>query len=263
MRTLRLAIPTRLFRGALRDTCRAAAATGAAGVQFDAREELKPGDLTESGRRQFLHHLEEIGLSVASLTFPTRHPLCEPTGLDARVAAIRKALEWAYDLKAPLLTIRPGRIPSDPASKDAMLLVEVLSDLARHANHVGSTLALTPLPDDPKAWETLLGQVSQHGPVGLDFDPASFAMAGHKPHVVLRELHTHVVHVAGRDGMRDLEGAGLETQLGRGEVDWVEIIALLGEMRYPGWITVQRTQGTDPAADCQRALMYLENVAIG
>src|SRR6266404_4886160 len=70
MPPLKIAVATRCLSLPLKDSLRVAASLGAKGVQFDAREELRPGDLTETGRRQLLHGLGELGLSVASLAFP-------------------------------------------------------------------------------------------------------------------------------------------------------------------------------------------------
>src|SRR5262245_2402745 len=85
MSPLRIALATRCLGLPLRGSLLAASSFGAAGVQLDVRDELKPGDLSETGRRQFLHQLEESGLSVASVAFPLRRALFDQEHLDARV----------------------------------------------------------------------------------------------------------------------------------------------------------------------------------
>jgi sugar phosphate isomerase/epimerase len=46
-------------------------------------------------------------------------------------------------------------------------------------------------------------------------------------------------------------------------VEWEEVLALLGEAEYAGWLTVDRTQGEDRPGDIRRAMQYLKNVALG
>ncbi|MFG0296221.1 MAG: sugar phosphate isomerase/epimerase, partial [Maioricimonas sp. JB045] len=141
MQTLKIAVATAPFQQPIRQAVQTAAGTGAAGIQIDARNELKPTELSDTGRRQFLHMVSEMQLSVASVTFPLRRPLQEREALDARVAALKQAMEFTYQLKARVLTTRLSDLPDDSDSRDAVTLQEVLEDLSRNANHVGVTLA--------------------------------------------------------------------------------------------------------------------------
>ena len=65
-----------------------------------------------------------------------------------------------------------------------------------------------------------------------------------------------------RDAIRDIDAGGLEVALGRGEVEWIEVLPLLDEIEYAGWVTVNRTQGNDLALDAARAVEYLKNVML-
>ena len=64
---------------------RLAAQSGAAGVQLDCRNELKSDELSATGRRELLHRVEEMRLSIASLDFPLKRGLLDPDRLDARL----------------------------------------------------------------------------------------------------------------------------------------------------------------------------------
>ena len=90
-----------------------ASRSGAGGVQLDARNEAKPSDLSATGRRQFAHALAEIGLQLASLDFPLRRPLWDPERLNARIEALKQAMEFAYELKARVVTVRLGGLPGE------------------------------------------------------------------------------------------------------------------------------------------------------
>ncbi|MEX0702750.1 MAG: sugar phosphate isomerase/epimerase family protein [Planctomycetales bacterium] len=259
---LRIAVATHRLPGSLRQSLRAAARSGARGVQLDVRNQVQMSELGDTARRELLHHLAELGLSLASLAFPLRRPLIEEEGLDARLDALRQAMSLAFQLQAKVLTTRIGPVPADADSPEFKLLVDVLNDLARHGNHVGTVLAIAPGRASAETLARLVERVTA-GPFGIDYDPAAFIIAGHDPLAALRELHRAVVHVRVRDAIRDVDGAGIEVPVGRGEVDWPEVLALVAEMDYRGWVTVDRTAGDDPAGDVFRAVEFLQQVAMG
>jgi sugar phosphate isomerase/epimerase len=260
MHQFRLAVATRCFIQPLVTSLKSAADLGVKGLQFDLRNELRASELTETGRRDLLHQIKEHGLSVASAVFPLNYPLYEPDKIDVRIAAIRDAMKFAYSIRATTLCIRVGRIPEEDASKERLLLIEALSDLARHANHVGTILAITPTNDSAETLRTLLDEIKT-GPIGIDFDPAHFAMTKRSVVDSLRTLHNLVMHVQLRDGDAGIEG-GQEEAVGQGNVDWIEVLALLGEMDYRGWLTSIRTQGSDPGYDMVRGIKFIRKILI-
>ena len=259
---LRLAVSSQCLSQPIRKAIRAAVEIGAKGIQFDVRNELRSSDLSDSGRRQLLHELELDGINIASLLLPTRRSFYDLQQLEDRVSAVKQALDFAYQLRVPYVVARVGAIPNDPDSAEYKLLVEVLNDIARHSNRVGATLAVTPTRDSAADLKTLLGRI-QNGLVGLNFDPAVFAMNGRDAVAAFRELHSHVLHITARDGLRDIDGSGQETALGRGEVDWLELLALCEQAEYRGWLTVDRTAGDDKPGDAARAIQFLQNVTQG
>ncbi len=256
MHPLRLAVATANFDQPLKDALKTAVETGAHGVQLAIHKELRPAELTETGRRQFLHYLDELSLKTSSLHLPMRRELYEPEGLDERLSEIRKVLDFAWSLKTPIVTLRVGRIPVDVESKQYAMLREILDDLARYSNHVGSTLCLIPTNDTADSMQKMVTSLTG-GFVGIDFDPASFVLAGENATKALRTLHQNVLHVQARDAMRDIDGTGQETMLGRGQVEWDEFVALLAEIPYRGWITVNRTQGDHRIMDSASAITFL------
>ncbi len=254
----RLGFPTRLIEGRLRDKIAKVASFGADGVQLDLRYELKPGELSETGRRQFRNLFSEHDLALAPALFPLRRSLIDPEGLEERVAALTAALRFAADLKAPALIVRPGAIPA-AESEQRKLFVEVLNDLVRAGDHVGVTFTITSGREPAEQVVELTNSVTT-GPIGINFDPASAVMAERNPAKEIRVLHHVLNHVRVRDGLRDTDGAGVEVPVGRGEVDWDELLAALAEIDFAGWMTPDRTSGEDMAADAVRAVSYVRNV---
>ena len=261
MHQFRLAVATRCFNLPFVESLKSTAELSVEGLQVDIRNEIRSGVLTETGRRDFLYQIKEHGLTIAGAVFPLNHPLYEPDKIDVRVAAIRDAMKFAYSIKATTLCLRVGRVPDDAASKEKKLLVEALCDLARYSNHIGTLLAVTPTNDSAETLKSLLDEVKT-GPIGIDFDPAHFAMTGRPVAESLRTLHDFVMHVQLRDGIRGIDG-GQEEAVGQGNVDWVEILALLGEMDYRGWLTSIRSQGEDRARDMTRGIKFVRQLLLG
>lgn len=256
MQPLQLAVATVNFNQPLKDSLLTAVQTGARGIQLAVHRELHPDGFNETARRQFLHYLDELNLKTSSLHLPMRRELSEMEGLDQRLSEIRKVLDFAWAMKTPLVTLRIGRIPVDTESKQYELLREILNDLARYSNHVGSTLCLIPTNDSAESLHKMVTSLTA-GLVGIDLDPAAFVLAGQKATDALRTLHQNVLHVQARDALRDIDGTGIETQLGRGQVEWDEFLALLAEIPYRGWITVNRTQGDHRIMDSASAIKFL------
>ncbi len=117
---------------------------GATGIQLDFRNEVNPAEMSGTGRRQFLHLLNEHGLKVAALDVPTKRGLCDQDGLNARVEAVKEAMQFAYQLEARTVTVQLSQLPDDQDEAGRALLKSVLNDLARHGNAVGASLAIGP-----------------------------------------------------------------------------------------------------------------------
>ena len=56
------------------------------------------------------------------------------------------------------------------------------------------------------------------------------------------------------------ERRGLETPLGRGSVDFPELIGVLEEHNYRGYFTIERRHTSDPVTEIGHAVQYLRNL---
>jgi sugar phosphate isomerase/epimerase len=99
--------------------------------------------------------------------------------------------------------------------------------------------------------------------LGINFDPASVVSAGRSPVEVMTEWGTFLNHVMVRDAIRDGGGDSTEVPVGRGEVEWQEVLAIAYELNYRGWFCVDRTQGNDKAGDAGRAVQYVRSLELG
>lgn len=262
MQFLKLGVATAGFGLPLREAIRRASGIGAQGVLLDARYELNPSDFSESARRQFLHLLGELGLQLVGFQFPLRRPLLDPQEMDLRVDSLRKAMTLAAQFQVRLLTFRVGPVPASDDPKSGVLFRQVLEDLAVHGNHVGVVPAITPAGESPERLKDFLDGI-QGGFIGIDCDPTHYLASQHLTPNLLRGLHDRIVHVQVKDALRDLDGRIREMAVGRGEVNWTEIVPTLQEIEYKGWLTINRTDGTDRLGDSGRAIEYLKTLFWG
>ena len=262
MPALKFAVATRHLAQPIRQAIDTVGSIGATGIQFDVRNELKPSELSETGRRHLIRQLGEQRLQLASFEYPTRRSFHDAELLDARVAGLKSALKFAYSMGVTVVTGRVGRIPDDPALPAYKLLCDVLNDIARHSNRVGATFAITPTNDSVDGLRGLFERVTD-GPIGLNLDPAGLIMSNCNPVDTYRAFYDRVLSVQIRDGLRDVDGQGVEVPVGRGEVVWDELLALLEEGAFRGWLVATRSSGDDKAGDMARAIRYIRAVAAG
>lgn len=258
----KISIATRALLLDVKPAIHQAMLMGVQGVQFDLRNELLPRDYGETARRQLLYELSERNLQAASGHFPLRSPLIAPERMDERLAAICAAMEFAAQLKIRLLTLQIGRLPPEEDAESRAVILAVLSELAAHGNHQGVVLALLPCGESTENLGQLVSEVKT-GPVTVDADLAGWVLNGQPPAQQLRALHALIGHVEVRDAVRGTGGIGREVPVGRGEIDWDEVAALLSEMEYAGWLNVDRTAGNDRAGDVGRAVQYLRQLFPG
>lgn len=257
MHTPRIALAARCLQLPLQKVIPAAHQLGANGLQFEAGKELNPREFSDTGRRQLLHGLGERNLVVSSLLVEPDRPLWEENGLQQRVDTLRETMQFSWDLRSRLVITRTGRLPGNESQ--LAVLCDVLNDLAAYGNRCGVILALTPSRDPLDEVLAVLDRVTA-GPMGLNFDPSTIMLSGQSVEAGWRSLYSRVVHVQARDAIRDLDGQGEEVALGRGEVEWDELLPLIREAEYGGWFTVDRTSGDDRAGDAGRAISFIRHV---
>ena len=236
-----------------------AARMGVDAVEIDGRSEVGR-DLGSTGIRQLRKLLDDLGLRVSALGFRTRRGYHVLEDLDARVEATKKAMQLAYDLGASVVVNQIGNVPTDTDSTDWQLLVEVLTDLGRHAERAGAMLAAETGTESGTDLKRLLDKLPEGG-VGVNFDPGNLIINGFSPQQTLADLGNRIVHVHAKDGVRDLaQGRGLEVPLGRGVADWPALIGGLEDFSYRGYFTVERETSENPIFEVNQAIQFLRNL---
>ena len=254
-----VAVQTKCLAQPLRQALHTAGRLGAQGVQIDLRQELPTAELSDTALRQLRKLLDDLNLRVGSAAFLTRRGYANPEDLERRLEATFAAMQAASRLGARVLVISPGPLPlaDDP---DRSTLREALTTLAMRGNRVGVQLALQVSGARPADVRDVLHELPE-GLAGVDLSPADIILAGDQPRKFADELGAHILHVYANDAVRGLGGArGADVELGRGTADFPEILGVLEEHDYRGWITIERRSSPHPVEDVGDAIQFLQSL---
>jgi sugar phosphate isomerase/epimerase len=233
---------------------------GAEGVEIDARHELRADELSQTGIRQVRKMLEDLNLRVAAVNFRTRRGYHVVDDLEARIDATKGAMRLVHDLGSSVVINHIGRVPPESDSSATSTLVQALTDLGKYGQRVGAFLAAETGTESGEELAQLIARLPT-GSIGVDFNPSHLIVNGHSPAAAMRALASHVLHVHATDATRDLAvGRGIEVALGQGSAELPELLAILEEHQYRGYLTVARRDSSDPIADIRQALTFLRNL---
>jgi sugar phosphate isomerase/epimerase len=237
-----------------------AAQLGATGVEIDARGELRPGMLGQTGLREIRRLLEEHNLRAVAVGFRTRRGYGVVDQIDKRVAATKEALRFAAELHAPVVVNQLGPVPEQSEAPGWKVLLETLSDVGRFGQHVGATLAAQTGSEPGEDLRRLIDALPPAS-IGVDLDPGYLVVNGFSPIDASKALGPHILHVHARDGVRDLaRGRGLEVPLGRGTVDFPALLGSLENVGYRGYFTIARDEAENPLFEIGEAVKYLRQI---
>lgn len=256
MTNLKIGIQTRSLRQPFKQALRSAARIGADGVEIDARNELRPGELSATGLREFRKLLEDLNLRVAAVAFPTRRGYDDAEDLERRVQATQAAMRLARDLRADVVINRVGRVSEDANDPRQLRMVEALTAIAAYGDRVGARLAAQTGGENPLHLARFVAALPEHS-VGVDLHPTGLIFGGYPPQEAVEVLGPHVLHVHACDAVRDAAGRANEVQLGRGSAELPELLGRLTEFDFRGWVTIERRESAQPLSDIENAVMYL------
>ncbi len=260
MPNVKIGIQTRSLRQPLRSALVTASRLGAAGVEIDARSEMRPQELSQTGLREFHKMLDDLSLRVSAVAFPTRRGYDVADDLERRVLATEEAMRFAANLRADVLILHQGRIPAETETVPLTRLVESLTALGVFGDRIGVRPALQTADLNPNDLLRLIKALPDHS-VGVDLHPTGLIMAGFWPQEAVDILGPHVLHVHACDAVRDIAGRQtLEVELGRGAADIPDILGKLTEFDYRGWVTIERRDSPNPIEEIENAVEYLKSL---
>jgi sugar phosphate isomerase/epimerase len=229
---------------------------GVAAIELEARGELLPQNLTQTGRREITHLLRSFDLSVSAIVCPLRRGLDVAEDLEPRMEQIRLTMALAFDLGPRLVIIQAGRVPSSsPLSpgeenltrsprtplpsgeRGESLMNESLEALGRHGDRTGVTLALDTGLDTPEILITYLNRFDI-GSLAVNFNPANLVISGHNAYDAIRTFGKRIATVHAQDARRISPNRMATVPLGHGDLDWMQLLANFEEIEYRGPLTV-------------------------
>ncbi len=256
MLKLKKAINLESLHQPLKTALATASAIGADGIEINGRTQLRPSEMSRTAVRHFQKTLADFNLKVASVQFPTRRGYAVTESLEQRIEATKAAMTMAYDLGCTVVVNEIGRIP-EPNSPDWNTLTQALYDIGNHGHRCGAQLAARTGIEGGQSLQHLITQLPV-GSLAVDFDPAGLLFHNYSVGEAMKLLAPYVANFRARDAVEDLsQGKRIEVQLGRGSVDWAQLLGLLEEKDYNGYLTVQRDAETDAVQQCVESLEYL------
>ncbi len=257
---IKIGIALASLRQPLKQALHTAARLGANGIEIDARNGLKPRELSDTGRRQLRKMMDDLNLRVAAIRFQTRNGYDVLNDLERRLDATKEAMQMAYSLGARVVINAIGVVPEDKSHPAYSQLISSLTDIAKQSHHIGAMLACETGTEPVERLVALLDDLPEQA-IGINFNPGNLIVNDYYQASAINVCAPRVLSVTARDGVRDLaRGRGIEVPLGRGTADFPQILGVLEERHYPGWFLVDRLNAQNPIAEIGNAVAFLREL---
>ncbi|MEL6107502.1 MAG: sugar phosphate isomerase/epimerase family protein [Planctomycetota bacterium] len=258
MAQINLALRLDALRLPLKRALDVAATLGVSAVELNARDEVHPESLSETGLRQLRKMLEERNLKVAALRFQTRSGYDQTDNLQRRVEATKSAMDLAYKLGTSSVINFIGRVPEEASDSRYEALQSVLDDLGRYGARVGAFLAAETGAESGKVLSEML-RGKEDGFIAVALNPGQLIINRYSVMDAIQVLKDRVQVVCATDGVLDLaEGRGISVPIGEGTADYPQIMASLEDVGFRGHFVVGRRDSA--ATELGQGLKYLGNL---
>ena len=230
-------------------------------IEMPAVREVEPAQLSRSGRRELAHYVRGLGLQLSALAADlggTRFG--QGAGMEERLDRTRQIIQLAAELQVPVVTAHLGRVLQGAAAGQ---LAEAVKGLADVADQTGTVVAVESGGGEPAALAELVRAVDCPL-VGVCYDPASQLIEGADPLAGIESLADaiRVAHI--RDAVAgSATRPGHETPIGRGQIDFAEYLAALGQAGYNRTAFLRRTGAEHPLEELAEAKTQLERMIRG
>lgn len=259
MPKLKIGVIIESLRLPVKQAIQLASEIGVEGIQFYATSgELSAGNLTRSGRHDFLKFLEGRRLVVSAVCGDFGKGFTNPEIVDEQIAKTKPIIELCSDLGAGIVTSHIGVIPQERESKEWSCLSDALTELGKFAEGFEACFACETGPESPELMREFIESLPTDG-IRVNYDPANLVMNGFDPVAGVYELANYIVHTHAKDGYREEDRRG-EVPLGEGQVDFPEYISAMKEIEYEGFYTIERETGEEPVRDIIKAKEFLEKL---
>lgn len=273
------------FKLGLRRGLEKAQQLGADGVQIYARGELDPDHLSPADRIELKQYIRSMGLELSALCGDLGGGFFTPETNVPKIEKSKRILDLALDLGTNIVTTHIGVIPEQPDDPAYACMQEACEELGAYAARLNAYFAIETGPESAAHLKRFLDSLSTKG-VAVNYDPANLVMvAGDDPVEGVRTLKDYIVHTHVKDGSRyqhfdprDVYGYPKHVQKerkaliprdayfrelppGKGSVHFPEYFAVLREIGYKGYLTIERETGDDPVADIKETIRFIKQLA--
>lgn len=180
-----------------------------------------------------------------------------------RIAALKKAAEFAHLLGLPAIITHLGYIPenaTDPAFKE---VVGAVREVAVHLATLGMEFWFETGQETPVTMLRLIHEVAT-GNLGINLDPANLILYGKaNPVDALDTFGAHIRSVHAKDGLYPTTPyqLGEEVQIGSGKVNFPVLLNRLAELNYQGPLIIEREiSGSQQTLDIRESITYLSTL---
>lgn len=259
MKRRKVGVMIESFRLGVKEGIRKAAEVGADGFQiFVTGGEMAPSAMGRTARQHFAQFVADHGLVISALCADFGVGFLNADKNDETVEKSKACVDLALDLGTRILTTHIGTLPGDDRDPRWRACEEAVLELARYAESREAFFATETGPESPEHLKRFLDGIDSEG-IKVNYDPANFVMSGFDQLGGVKILGDYIVHTHAKDGVR-IDGKPKEVPLGEGQVDFPRYIALLDEVGYDGFLTIEREVGDDPVGDIVKAVRYLRTL---
>lgn len=227
----------------------AALADDYAGIEIRILDgEVIPADLAAESRREIRSKIERNNLVIAGLGASTRFTTADGEERQENIDSLRRYLQLAHDLEAPMVRTFGGR-SEDERPNDEVLdrVADSLSQVAEEADRLGVTVVLEThdafcLGEDVAA---VLDRVD-HPRMRAVWDIHHPYRKGESVEDTRRFLGDRLAHVHLKDARKREDGSWQLVLLDEGEVPARQIVDLLLDEGYDGYLAVEWEKAWHP-----------------
>lgn len=253
---------------------------GAAGLQIYAVEgEMAPENLGKEGRKELKRFIEDQGVAVAAICGDLGgHGFAVSEDNPHKIERSKRIVELAKDLGTDVITTHLGVVPADESAPAYSAIRDACEAIGRFADSMEACFAVETGPEPASRLGKFIRALPCDG-VRVNFDPANLAMViGENAAESVRTVGDLIVHTHAKDGVMvsksdpakiygffaeggigdlRLDDFFKEVPLGEGDVDFPAYLTALAGTGYDGYLTIEREDGENPAADIAKAVEFL------
>lgn len=174
----------------------------------------------------------------------------------------KRQLEFAYEINAEILRLFASHIPEYYVREEMYTqVIECLKLVAKEAENLNVKVAMENhggMTATAKQVTNILSQVNEEY-VGLNFDPANFLVSKQDPVEAVKVLSDFIIHTHIKDCLKTADGYRF-CEVGAGEINYHEILKILKEEKYRGYLSLEYEDTKDPERGTRQSLINLRKI---